>query len=410
MFSFIHFRTYLRALGITLFIVGVPFGMYMNFFVSNNNWSNIIMFIGVLLVVSYKNLSSFKFPSASKGFIGLIIYQLVCLFYMLLAEQSYPKYLLFHLFTIALVLSFMTTKLDNNLNIKLIIKFIWIASFACTIIFLFTIVTGIFDMQMNAFYTIDEGSILEPITMSNTCSINIICSLLLQKKYNWQNYLMVCFIFLDFYCIFHTGKRTFFFIGAVSLILYIWKYNVWKQIVSFKGVMFLVAICMAFSIVFIDNKEINEMASSMFERLLNGIIDMFTGSETSGGSAVARYEQKIALENYVTHYFNWYNYIVGAGYFTIHTDLPYLQSYVDMGIYGVFTFMYFTFFLPFKTILKAPTINYDLICAAFICLSSSLSIFNAGNPYSYTYWTQISLLLFVMANQLGMTEFYSEMQ
>ena len=74
-------RNYFRAIGMSLILLGSPLGMYMNFFISQSSWSNIIMTLGVLLIIDYENLARFRFPSFSKMYITLIFYQIVCLFY-----------------------------------------------------------------------------------------------------------------------------------------------------------------------------------------------------------------------------------------------------------------------------------------------------------------------------------------
>ena len=396
-------REFLRALGLAIIIIGAPLGMYMNYFISNSSWSNILMLMGVLLIVSYRNLFEFKFPSYSKAFLGVIVFHLICFLSMQFTENF--RYIHLHFFALALMIALMSTRINKLLNIDLIVRTVWILSLICSFLFLFCIITGIYAAQMRSLFAYQDGTnILEPITMANVCSMNIISSFLVRARNNWEKYVIATAIILDFYCIFHTGKRSFFFIGFMSLFFYIWKYKLWSKIISLNGVMFIIALVVGVSIVFFQNKEINEMATRMWERFINGINDMVTGSDTSGGSAVARYEQRQMIVDYISTNFQWYNYLFGSGYFTFWSDLPYLQCYLDFGIYGFCTFMYYVFFLPLKTLWKVSTKNYMLICAAFICMPSTLQVFNSMHPYNYSNWTQVGFLLFVMANQKRITK------
>ena len=145
----------------SLILLGSPLGMYMNFFISQSSWSNIIMTLGVLLIIDYENLARFRFPSFSKMYITLIFYQIVCLFYYGFATFVSGKYLSFLLFSIALFIALLTTRFKESFSVEHINKIIWGISFICSLLFLFTLETGIFELQRA-----DEDRIVDPITMA----------------------------------------------------------------------------------------------------------------------------------------------------------------------------------------------------------------------------------------------------
>lgn len=386
-------RNYFRAIGMSLILLGSPLGMYMNFFISQSSWSNIIMTLGVLLIIDYENLARFRFPSFSKMYITLIFYQIVCLFYYGFATFVSVKYLSFHLFSIALFIALLTTRFKESFSVEHINKIIWGISFICSLLFLFTLETGIFELQRA-----DEDRILDPITMASMTVTNILSSIMMNPKKQWANYLMIDAVLLDLYCMIHTGKRTFLFISIIALIAYVWKYNLWRKVFTLRNAILTAILIAAFITIFIKNREVNQVFTSIIERFFDGIDDMRHGTTKSGDSAIARYIQMNDIKTYIFSQFSWLNFFIGAGYMRIPSDLPWIQCYFDMGIFGFYIFWKYVVIMPIITFFKVSRMNKDVLFASFICFPTIFQIFNAGTPYFYKNWTAAAFLIFVLVN------------
>lgn len=139
---------------------------------------------------------------------------------------------------------------------------------------------------------------------------------------------MIGAVLLDLYCMIHTGKRTFLFISIIALIAYVWKYNLWRKVFTLRNAILTAILIAAFITIFIKNREVNQVFTSIIERFFDGIDDMRHGTTKSGDSAIARYIQMNDIKTYIFSQFSWLNFFIGAGYMRIPSDLPWIQCYL----------------------------------------------------------------------------------
>ena len=67
----VSLRFELRQLAIALIITGAALGMYLNFFVDNLGWNNIIIVFSMIFLPNWTQLKSFKLPSVDINFVKL---------------------------------------------------------------------------------------------------------------------------------------------------------------------------------------------------------------------------------------------------------------------------------------------------------------------------------------------------
>lgn len=389
-------RNCISDAGLALIIVGVPIGMFMNFFISNSSWSNILMFAGLLMIVRVSKLLKMELPSWNKNMALLLVFQFLCVIYFMAAQDPPRKYLNFHIFIMGLI--FALSSVDFKIiNIDRVISIAWVLSITCVLLDYFCFAQGLVGdyTEVISIFNNDDN-ILERFTMSSACLTNIICSLFLSRKARWVQIIAVLSIILDFYIITLIGKRTPLIISFVIVVSYLLKNRI-----SFKLSYIVYAILIYFIVVYVffRNSVVNVQLTSVIDNIGRGVEDMISGSETDDfGSAVARYEARVFAIDYIRFNFSPLNYIFGGGYMVKWLDIPILQAYLDMGIIGFFFYLYYVLLLPIISIIKASATNVAIQFASFNAFYSIFSAFNSGNPYGYNKWIPIVVLVFVLIN------------
>ena len=103
--------------GISLSSIGVPLGMYFNYFYPGLKWSPIFMALAFIFTCNWGNLLRNKIPLMNGYFKLIIVAQLLVIFYGVIGSNTDNQILSFLLFTIAYVVA-----LATNSNVKALDK------------------------------------------------------------------------------------------------------------------------------------------------------------------------------------------------------------------------------------------------------------------------------------------------
>lgn len=387
-------------IGLALIIVGAPLGMYMNFFVSNSSWTNVVMAMGVIMTIQYRNIFRAKFPSSSKLFFLIFLFHSICLLYYGFDGDSETKYLYFHLFNMGLIFALVTQSF-RTINFYNVIKAAWLISLACVFLDLFCIYTGIFGSYnyVAEYYGMNEDRIIEAFTMASACVTNVVCSLILQKKNVFVLLCATAAIFFDIYIMFLVGKRTPIIVGLFVIGVYLYKSKQLKNFLKVKYLPYFVLVLIFSIIIFINNDVVWKQVTSSYENIIKGISDIIYGTQTDQtGSAIERYYSRQYAYNYIDTEFKWYNYLIGGGYMVRWIDNPILQSYLDMGLYGLISYVSLVILLPICYLWKCKIEDRALLFACLYSTYNVLSAINSGNPYGFTKWIPLEILAFCIVN------------
>lgn len=388
-------RNNLKDIGIALVLVGVPVGMYLNFYFPGVVWSPVIMSISIILITSYKNLFNGKLPLLNKIGATIALFQLLMIIYGMFSKNMDSRYLIFHLYIIALFIALSTNTPRNSYESTK--TWIFVVSAIATLLGAYTLLKGLITGNSIFLYREDdENTILEVLTMSYGFLINFIASLFLIGKKKIFNLIVLLFVTTDLYLMLFLGKRTAILIAFLSFIIFLFKHKSYKKINVLRILKYLSIITVILILLYTVNDQIKEQADRVFLNIYLGIGVIFGNSELGDltGSAISRVNLRDTAYNMISKDFNFFNLLFGKGYMTIWLDNPLLQSYIDMGIPGLLLFFLLIIWYPILTLIKRTKQSDIILFAYLFTLYTTFSSFHSGNPYQYIKYTPIIILAY----------------
>ncbi|PXY42550.1 hypothetical protein DMB65_00550 [Flavobacterium cheongpyeongense] len=382
-------------IGVALALVGVPLGMYFNYLFPFVKWSPIFMFFSFLFIISSKNLFLGRFPSFNKMFIIIFIYQLLMIFYGIFSTKLTTQYLSFHIYILSLLVAYSTNEL--RYSYKNVIVTTFYISAICSLLGAFFLWSGLVTGEKAWELRQDnEEYALEQFTVVVGAITNFICALCWQVKNIKLKLIVWLFIALDAYIIFRSGKRTPVFVSLIILIIYSYKtggINNKLLLRYFKIFMLLAILAVSF---YINVDFFQKLVDNFFYNFYNGVLNILGNTDVrdTTGSAIARYNSRKWTYEYIENNFSFLNYIFGAGYMTRWIDNPLLQSYLDMGLFGLLFYILLILIYPIKSYIKGN--STIVLFAILLCVYNFMASISSGNPYAYIKHIPVVFLAFTV--------------
>lgn len=381
--------------GISLSLIGVPLGMYFNYLFPFIKWSPVFMFTSVILIMSYKNFLLGKFPSNNKSFTLIIVFQLLMILYGLFSENMSSQYLSFHLYVITLALALASN--ENKASYNKVILFTFYISGICTILGAFFMWSGLISgEEVWQLKQDNEDYALEAFTVANGAIINYTCALCLRFKNRFLKILLWVLFALDVYVLFMSTKRTPVFVAIIIAVLYLYKTGSISKKIFLNYFKIVILILIFFFFTYINIEVFQKAIDNFSYDFYSGVLNIFGNTDItdSSGSAISRYTAREWAYNYINNNFEFFNYIFGAGYMTRWIDNPLLQSYLDMGLTGLFMYVWLILIVPVKSFFR--TTNILILFAFLLCVYNIMATISSGNPYVYIKHVPIVFLAFAM--------------
>ena len=380
--------------GISLSSIGVPLGMYFNYFYPGLKWSPIFMALAFIFTCNWGNLLRNKFPLMNGYFKLIIVAQLLVIFYGVIGSNTDNQILSFLLFTIAYVVA-----LATNCNVKALDKLPQYMFFMS----LLPLVLGTFVCLRNLVVGEDawllkqelDNYSLEPFSVSQGALTNMIAGLCMAKNKKWEKILFLIALALGTYVILSCEKRTPYIVFCMIVIYYFYvkSKNSFKKIVPYAFVIFVLILLFYLFIPFFHDK-IDDFVGNTYNGLLNLLGDTSVSDKT--GSAIMRVHSRERAYQYITENFGFMNYIFGGGFLCVGAiDNPILQMYIEMGLLGASLYFYIVVYTPLKIAQKRIN-NNSVMLTMSLTLYSIISIFNSGHPYMWAKWTPVAVLVAVV--------------
>lgn len=255
-----------QKIGISLVLVGITISMFLNYFLPITYWTPFVMGLSCLLLCDRTTFEGTTY--FNEIFKYILAFQLIMLCYFFLsfneelAHQIKGKLLSFHLYIICLAFILMRTPSLRNVDF---LPCLFVISSLVTILSSFCHFTGLIEMDR---MINKENSILEVFTCNAAAFVNFSAYLLLlYKSKKWLFPIYIIMIFLDFYVIMLSAKRSFFVSALAVAILFLYKVKQLKKglIVSFITILLLV--------IFIP--QIWDLAETFIERTIDGFSTVF---------------------------------------------------------------------------------------------------------------------------------------
>lgn len=380
------FKSLRQDIGISLVFVGVTLSMFLNYFYPVTYWTPIIMLLSCLLLCDSSTLRSRIVWNHT--FKMIVAFQIIMLFYFVvsfneeLAHQIKTKLLSFHIYVLALSLILMKTQ---SIRERDFLPCLFVMSGLLTIISSICHLGGI--IELDRMYN-KENSILEVFTCNIAAFANFSSALLLLSRFKKKFLLLfLVFSFLDFYVIMMSAKRSYFVSALVVAVLYLYKIKQLKKGIIYAGVLYLLLVMIL--------PQVRELTMTFIDRTLDGFSTVFIEKKSQyvdwdDSASIRAWSQRIAVEK--LNDFNFFNYLFGGGYYHWFFDNPLGESYLDMGLIGLFFFAYLVIYIPVKTYRYCSCKEYKLLFCIFISSMNISIVLTNNDPYNYIEYTPICML------------------
>lgn len=403
MIKTVNIREILRNIGISLIIVGVPYGMYLNFFVPIIRWSPIMMFLSFVLTLNYRNCFRLHFPLRARMFTIIVAFQLIMIAYGVVSGNGRmtSQYLSFHLYIIAICVALAS----NNPYYVNFHNFLYVLSWPLSIFGAIACYIGLVgtDEAWRIKQT-DETFSIESFTMTTGVLVNIFSGLILSKKNLILKIFFVLSMIIGLYVLLICDKRTPLFVLVLGSCLYLYKVGYLKNVHTIGKYVFPLVFLLI--IIYVSIPFVNEKVNYMVENFIRGVQVLFGNTDIQDfkGSAQGRINGRNWAINYISNNFDIFNYEFGGGYLLKWIDNPLLEAYLDMGIIGVCGYFYIIVLYPMKVLLRTSAQHKNILFAILLCLYSIVSIINSGNPYLYIKYTTVAFLCYIVTSSIKLQE------
>lgn len=378
----------LRNIGFVLLIVGMQLGMYLNLFLVNIGWNNILPPLALLAIANFNNISHLKFPLMTNNLMAVILFQLIVLLYIFL--QGYTGNItIFTLFVTVSFIAFASIS-SRQFDFEGILKIGWPLAFVCCILGLYLTTTGATMVQAMT----SKGDLeVDGLTLGGSGVTCIIFALFYKPRTKWIRYLVILSIIIGAATIIFSGKRSPLLVSFTICLFYMIRIKGLKFTTVTNTILLLTIGVIISMSVFSSDFNIIESLNNSITRTIDGIGDMLTGASKSGLSARMRYFAKLWAYDYINNHFSIINMFFGAGVMTRWLDIPILQSFLDMGLVGLLFYVTYIVVYPLIILFSKISRNPAVLFMCCYCLPSVVTIFNSGTPYGMARWIPIGLLL-----------------
>ena len=376
----------IKSLGLALVVIGIPIGMYLNYFTGITYWSNIIMLFTIILLF-YKERFTLKIGT---GFRFLLFYQLYMMVYCIMSSDFQAIYLFYHLYILALIVALSIQK--DRLFVFDSLRWIFYLSIPLTLLGLFLTLNGLVvgDLAWQLRHE-NEDYALDPFNVGIAALNSFFAGLCLTNKRRKEKVIFIIMTVLNIYLIYLCGKRTPMVILIIGLLYYIYL-NFKVKRGEIIALVIVVVIIMFVLGIYANLTEIE----NYYDNIVNGIKNIMGDTSVSDrtGSAIIRYQTRLQAYEYIEKNFYFHNYLFGAGYMTLgrQFDNPVLQAYLDMGIFGILGYVYLVVIFPIVAMLKKH--NNATVFFILLSLYNVFSCFSSAYPYFWSKYTPICLLIF----------------
>lgn len=297
-----------QNLGLCMVFCGVTTSMYLNFFFRGMYFTQYILLLSCALLCDRNTFVTSS--QTNKYFKMIIAFQIIMLGYLFFTFETktitpYIRQLSFHLYI--LVLSFILMR-TPSLRERNFIPWIFGYSAILSIVSSVLHYLDLFEMERIVY---GENFVLEVFTANIGAYINLICCLLSIRKDRTflSKTVLIIFIFIDFYIITKSGKRSYFISALLVILFYLYKE---QKMMAGLGICTVI-----YFILLLFIPEVQDITSTMMDRTINGFSDVYVNKKSNvvdwdDSASVRAWSQMIALQKLSE--FTLVNYIFGGGY------------------------------------------------------------------------------------------------
>lgn len=394
-----------NEIGFALMLIGVQIGTAIrNAF--GIELVNIIMATSVLCVLNFKNLFSIKMPSYNVFFSFLIIFQIIELLYASFCKKDISNLIPMHLYLMSIAIALSTQDKGKDFRYADVLFFYLGLFITIVVAYQATMgFTGIFTS--NIFYREDIGTSQmekggDKITMGRAILFAVISSIVYTPRFKVEHVIRVICVIAAFVGLIMFNSRSPMVMSFMCLLVYMIKKSQLKSRVSFfsyrtftKLFIYLLPVMVVLVITYLSVDYVAESIDNIFSSAIRGLLTLF-GDKSMGVDLSADYRHEVIRKIGNADY-SLFDYILGAGYFTIFIDIPIVQAFYDFGIWGI-VYLFLLLIMPLFFLLKYNTSKAPVMIVLLFSLQYLFDQFYCGLPYWFFQYIPITLLSFFYYN------------
>lgn len=398
---------YKIAIGLSLCLLGVSLGNFLRV-LTGINLVIPFMIISFFCLIDFSNIVRFKFPNIGKDVFLLLLSQFIIVLYMLMGnskEMNMTKdiFIYYSVILILAIGSLPKKHPEKVITVFYILAFINVVM-ACYLFFngLGGMLTGNVDKEyLNSLEDTGKAMIFLYPSAGVT---HTMATLALLKDNILKNKVLrvfvILFLLIDFVLIISSGKRTVVLVFVLYILYYLWNEQKFSSLKNFlKFVPFILIVFLLIKTVLPNIPFVTDFVNDFFDHLQKGIDTLF-GLDKSNydESAAQRVEVRRKASFIFDTDFSFINYLFGKGYMIMYMDQPLLQCIFDMGLVGIFVYVYNVLFVPIKHLVR-KTDDSVYFMFKLGCINSVLTCLTAGTPYGYQMYCPVLFMLYAYHNQ-----------
>lgn len=396
------FKDYKVPVGLSLCMLGVSLGNFLRV-LTNINLVIPFMVISFLCLVNVHNVVRLRFPNMSKSIFLLLLSQIIIVLYMWIGNDvnlSVAKDVFIYYSVLLIIGISSLPKVHSDKIVRVFYVMSTINALLAAYLF-FNGLGGMMSGEVDKDYlnSLEETGKAMIFLYPSAGVYHTMATLSLLKDTKFSNKLLkfciVGLLFLDFILIISSGKRTVVLIFALYILYYLWnerKFSSLRNFIKFIPVIVVVFIVIKFMLPSVP--FVTEFVDQFVDRLTKGIDTLF-GLDNSNfdESAGVRVEIRKKALDIFNKDFGILNYIFGKGYMIMYMDQPLLQCFFDMGIIGIFVYVYNVLYVSLKH-LKKKTSDPNYFMFKLGCINIVLTCLTAGTPYGYLMYCPVLFMLY----------------
>ncbi len=382
-------------IGLLLALAGIQFSLIIKSIIG---WSfdltNIIFVLSIILILDYKKLFSFELPLHGSWITASLGYNVYIALLALVSGASMwvSGYgVIYTLYTIVFILALMTN--TREIDGEFFVTMTWA-------------VTGIFSVLL--FYLVTDGftqfggTIMTLSSGAGRLSLSVIafyylCVMLLYHPQNIVlRILKVVIAIVAIYDVMACSRR-----GLMVALIIIFLYHLWQStslridiqtVFRVTGAVILVVFALWAASKLIPGFD--DLLSGYIDRLVMGVNTYF--GNTSNGTDAAAINRNININSFGKLFINGtiLQQLFGHGYAYFWMDVPYLEAFIDLGVFGGIWYLIIQLIMPLKVIFR-KTNDVALRFSQYFAIIAITYNLYSGLPYGQYKFVPVIILFYV---------------
>ncbi|MCD8328854.1 MAG: hypothetical protein LUC25_07165 [Ruminococcus sp.] len=388
-------------IGLVLALAGIQFSIIIKSMTGLTiDLTNVIFFLSLVLIPDYSKLLSGCLPLHGWQMnitLGYNVYVAILAVVSGASMWASGTGTIYTLYTIVFILALMTN--TREIDGEFIVAFTW-ASTGIFSVFLFYLVTDKFTNFGGTIQYLSSGA--DRLSLS-VIAFYYLCSMLLFHTKNYfLQFLKIVFAIVAFYDVMACTRR-----GLMVALIIIFFYHLWQSAslkissqMLFRVIGSLLLAILALWIAMRLIPGFGELIENYLDKLTLGVNTYF-GNTSSGTDAAA--SSRNAMISEFPEIFNsgtLFQQLFGHGYAYYWMDVPYLEAFIDLGIFGGIWYLIVQLIIPVRIILRR-TDSLSLKYAQYFAIIGITYNIYSGVCYGQYKFVPVVILIYVAFNCLG---------